>query len=157
LLAPGDAALQSRIESLIDQVSGAWLVLTGQLAQEQKGKKIYFVLKQPAQPQPERQKPRTRARHEQVTRIRTGGISSSVPYRKVAGRMNVYYYDYVADRAEPADRGIVKKISSMPRGDVLLYEILNLVDGKRDIGEIKDYLVAAYDDVPIDYVTDYLK
>jgi len=71
--------------------------------------------------------------------------------------MNIYYYDYVADRAEPADLGIVKKIGAMPHGDVLMYEILNLVDGKRDIGEIKDYLVAAYEDVPVDYVTDYLK
>jgi hypothetical protein len=71
--------------------------------------------------------------------------------------MSVYYYDYIADRAEPADLGIVSKISSMPRGDVLLYEILNLVDGKRDIQEIKDYLVATYQDLPTDYVTDYLK
>src|SRR5262249_5733251 len=152
-----DASLQSKIDSLVDQVSGAWLVLTGQLAQEQKGKKIYFVLKQPPQAQADRQRPRPRSRADSGTRPRTVEIPSLVPYRRVAGPMNVYYYDYVADRAEPADLSIVKKIGSMPHGDVLLYEILNLVDGKRDIGEIKDYLVAAYEDVPIEYVSDYLK
>jgi hypothetical protein len=157
MLAPGDAALQSKIDSLVDQVSGAWLVLTGQLAQEQKGKKIYFVLKQPPQIQPDRQKPRSKSKSESGSRPRTVELSSLVPYRRVAGPMNIYYYDYVADRAEPADLAIVRKISAMPHGDVLLYEILNLVDGKRDIGEIKDYLVAAYEDVPVDYVTDYLK
>ena len=71
--------------------------------------------------------------------------------------MNVYYYDYVADRADAADLAIVRKVSSMPRGDILLYEILNLVDGKRSIEDITDYLDAAYEDVPIDCVTDYLK
>jgi hypothetical protein len=157
MLAPDDNALQSKIDSLIDQISGAWLVLTGQLAQEQKGKKIYFVLKQPPQAQPDRQKPRSRSKPETGTKTRPLEISSLVPYRRVAGPMNVYYYDYIADRAEPADLGIVKKISSMPHGDVLLYEILNLVDGKRTIEDIKDYLVAAYSDVPIDYVTDYMK
>jgi len=157
MLAPGDAALQSKIDTLVDQVSGAWLVLTGQLAQEQKGKKVYFVLKQSPQAQPDRQKPRSRAKPDSGSRPRTVEISSLVPYRRVAGPMNIYYYDYVADRAEPADLGIVKKIGAMPHGDVLMYEILNLVDGKRDIGEIKDYLVAAYEDVPVDYVTDYLK
>jgi hypothetical protein len=157
MLAPGDAALQSKIDSLVDQVSGAWLVLTGQLAQEQKGKKIYFVLKQPPQTQPDRQKPRSKSKSESGSRPRTVELFNLVPYRRVAGPMNVYYYDYVADRAEPADLGIVRKIGAMPHGDVLLYEILNLVDGKRDIGEIKDYLVAAYEDVPVDYVTDYLK
>jgi hypothetical protein len=157
MLAPGDTTLQSRIDSLIDQVSGAWLVLTGQLAQEQKGKKIYFVLKQPPQTQTDRQKPRFRSKPDSGGQTRDVEISSLVPYRRVAGPMSVYYYDYIADRAEPADLGIVSKISSMPRGDVLLYEILNLVDGKRDIQEIKDYLVATYQDLPTDYVTDYLK
>jgi len=158
MLAPADAALQSKIDSLIDQVSGAWLVLTGQLAQEQKGKKIYFVLKQsPSQAQPDRQKPRPKTKPEAGSRSRNVELSSLVPYRRVAGPMNIYYYDYIAERAEPADLAIVRKVGSMPRGDVLLYEILNLVDGKRDIGEIKDYLVAAYEDVPVDYVTDYLK
>src|SRR5215467_3292006 len=141
MFAPADAALQSKIDSLVDQVSGAWLVLTGQLAQEQKGRKIYFVLKQQPQPQADRQKPRSRSRADSSTRPRTVEIASLVPYRRVAGPMNIYYYDYVADRAEPADLGIVKKIGAMPHGDVIMYEILNLVDGKRDIGEIKDYLV----------------
>jgi hypothetical protein len=157
MLAPSDGALQSKIDSLIDQVSGAWLVLTGQLAQEQKGKKIYFVLKQPPQAPPDRQKPRSRSRLDAGTRSRTVEISALIPYRRVAGPMNVYYYDYVADRADAADLAIVRKVSSMPRGDILLYEILNLVDGKRSIEDITDYLDAAYEDVPIDYVTDYLK
>jgi len=157
MFAPGDNTLQSKIDSLVDQVSGAWLVLTGQLTQEQKGKKIYFVLKQPPQAQPDRQKQRPKSKTDSSARTATVEIPNLVPYRRVAGPMNIYYYDYIADRAEPADLAIVKKISSMPGGDVLLYEILNLVDSKRDIQEIRDYLVAAYVEFPIDYVTDYFK
>src|SRR5262249_19936158 len=157
MFAPADASLQSKIDSLVDQVSGAWLVLTGQLAQEQKGKKIYFVLKQPPQAQADRQRPRPRSRADSGTRPRTVEIPSLVPYRRGAGPMNVCFFDYVGGRARPPDLPIVTKKGPKPPADRLAYEILNLVDGKRDIGEIKDYLVAAYEDVPIEYVSDYLK
>jgi len=43
------------------------------------------------------------------------------------------------------------------RGALYAYEIVNFVDGKRSIGEIRDAVAAEYGPVPIDVVVDYLK
>jgi hypothetical protein len=45
----------------------------------------------------------------------------------------------------------------MPDGEILLYEILNLVDGKRSVQAIRDYIAAAYGPIGIEDVADYLK
>jgi hypothetical protein len=71
--------------------------------------------------------------------------------------MSVYYYDYVADRASGDDLRIVERISARPGGDVMMYEILNLVDGKRSVQAIRDYLAAAYGQVEVEEVSDYLR
>jgi hypothetical protein len=52
---------------------------------------------------------------------------------------------------------VVDRISSRPDGSTILYEILNLVDGKRSIQTIRDYIAAAYGPVPIEDVSDYLR
>jgi hypothetical protein len=70
--------------------------------------------------------------------------------------MNVYYYDYVAERAN-GDLRAVDKISSMPGGEVLLYEILNLVDGQRSVQAIRDFIAAAYRPIAVEDVADYLQ
>ncbi|HSO75440.1 MAG TPA: hypothetical protein VLU47_11445, partial [Blastocatellia bacterium] len=79
-----------------------------------------------------------------------------VPVRKVLGPMNVYYYDYVAERAN-GDLGAVERIGSTPAGEILLYEILNLVDGTRSVQAIRDYITAAYRPVAVEDVADYIK
>jgi hypothetical protein len=38
-----------------------------------------------------------------------------------------------------------------------MYEMLNLVDGKRDVQGIRDYLAAAYGPVPLADVYEYLR
>ncbi|HEY6331092.1 MAG TPA: DUF4910 domain-containing protein, partial [Blastocatellia bacterium] len=136
MLAPADSGLQAKVDSLVDQLSGLWLMLTGQLSQEQKGKKTYLVLTPREAPADKRR------RSGREDEIQSG--ASMVPVRNVAGPMNIYYYDYIADRAQPEDLEIVKRIGGMPHGDILVYEILNLVDGRRSIQEIRDYVSVAY-------------
>ena len=41
-------------------------------------------------------------------------------------------------------------------GDVLAYECLNLVDGKRSVAEIRDVLTGRYGSVPVADVAEYL-
>jgi aminopeptidase YwaD len=43
------------------------------------------------------------------------------------------------------------------RGALYAYEIVNFVDGKRSVGEIRDAVAAEYGPIPIDVVVDYLK
>jgi hypothetical protein len=43
------------------------------------------------------------------------------------------------------------------RGALYAYEIVNLVDGKRSVGEIRDSVAAEYGPIPLDVVADYLK
>jgi aminopeptidase YwaD len=43
------------------------------------------------------------------------------------------------------------------RGALYAYEIVNFVDGKKSIGEIRDAVAAEYGPIPVDVVADYLK
>jgi aminopeptidase YwaD len=150
--APGDKKLQTVVEGLVDQLSGAWLLMTGKLTEQRKGNRIVFTLeqKEPAkEAKPKNAKEASRPRS-------IGADFKRVPVRKVNGPMNVYYYDYVAERAN-GDLRAVERIGSMPHGDILLYEILNLVDGKRSVQAIRDYIAAAYGPIAVDDVADYLK
>jgi hypothetical protein len=52
---------------------------------------------------------------------------------------------------------LVERINARPDGSIILYEILNLVDGKRSIQSIRDYISAAYGPVAIEDVSDYLR
>jgi hypothetical protein len=45
----------------------------------------------------------------------------------------------------------------MPDGDVLVYDILNLVDGKRNIQAIRDYVAAAYSPIAVEDIANYLR
>ena len=44
--APGDKNLQTTVEGLVDQLSGAWLLMTGKLTEQRKGNRIVFTLEQ---------------------------------------------------------------------------------------------------------------
>ncbi len=74
---------------------------------------------------------------------------SLVPSRNaaVAGPMSVYYFDYVAD-----------KLGTPAPGDELInYEILNLVDGKRSVRAISTIIRANYGATPREDVLAYLR
>jgi aminopeptidase YwaD len=155
MLAPADAGLEAKVDSLVDQLSGMWLMLTGQLTQEQKGKKTYLVLTPKEQPV-ERDNKHKRGREDEAP-IAAAAWNTAVPSRIVAGPMNIYYYDYISDHARPEDLAIVKRIGAMPRGEILMYEILNLVDGQRSVQDIRDYLTVAYGSIPTEDVAAYLR
>ncbi|MFY9554066.1 MAG: DUF4910 domain-containing protein [Blastocatellia bacterium] len=153
MLAPGDRNLETRIEGLVDQLSGMWLLLTGVLREEKKGKRVVFTI-EPKEP-PKEQKPRN---PKDASRPRTVTMDyTRIPTRRVKGPMNIYYYDYVAERAGAEDLRVVERVNSRPKGEIILYEILNLVDGKRSIQAIRDYLSAAYGSVTIEDVSEYLR
>lgn len=154
--APDDKALESKVDSLVDELSGAWLLMTGQLTQQRKGKRIIFTI-EPKEPPKEPKDSKSRnPRDASRPRLVTAAFDR-VPERRVTGPMNVYYYDYVADRASAEDMQIIGRIKSRERGGLIAYEILNLVDGKRSIRDIRDYLAVAYGDLLIEDVVDYLK
>ncbi|HJZ69213.1 MAG TPA: DUF4910 domain-containing protein [Blastocatellia bacterium] len=155
MLAPGDKLLQTKVDGLVDQLSGMWLLLTGVLSEQRKGKRVIFTLEAKEQPQPKDQKPRN---PKEASRPRSVGMDyGRIPARKVSGPVDVYYYNYVADRASGDDMRIVQQIGGRPKGGIILYEILNLVDGKRSIQAIRDYLAAAYGPIAVEDVSDYLR
>lgn len=150
--APNDKNLHTKVEGLVDQLSGAWLLMTGKLTEQRKGNRIVFTIeqKEPSrESKPKNPKEASRARD-------IGSHFKRVPIRRVIGPMNVYYYDYVAERAN-GDLRAVERIGSMPGGEILLYEILNLVDGSRSIQAIRDYIAAAYGSIAVEDVAEYLK
>jgi hypothetical protein len=71
-----------------------------------------------------------------------------VPERVAAvrGPLGVYYYDHLAAALGDPAR---KPTALEERDDVLAFEALNLVDGKRTIGEIRDLLTGRYAPVPL--------
>ena len=153
MLAPGDKALETKIEGLVEQLSGMWLLLTGVLGEQRKGKRIIFTLE--PREDPKEQKLRN---PKEASRPRTVTMDyGRIPTRRVIGPMSVYYYDYVDERAEGEELKFLQRIKSNPNGEIILYEILNLVDGKRSIQVIRDYIAASYGLVPIEDVSDYLR
>jgi aminopeptidase YwaD len=157
-LAPNDKNLENKIDGFIEQLSGAWLLLTGQISEQKKGNRVLFTIEAKEQPK-DKDKDKAKSRNpKEATRPRTGSFDySRIVTRKVKGPMNVYYYDYVAARAGEEDLRIVERIGAKPGGDILLYEILNLVDGRRSIQAIRDYLTAAYGTLTVEEVSDYLR
>jgi len=153
MLAPGDKALETKVEGLVDQLSGMWLLLTGVLSEQRKGKRVIFTLE--PREEPKEAKPRN---PKEASRPRTVTMDyARIPTRRVTGPMSVYYYDYVAERASGDDLKVLERINTRPNADIVLYEILNLVDGKRSIQAIRDYIAAAYGLVSIEDVSDYLR
>ncbi|HEY7911462.1 MAG TPA: DUF4910 domain-containing protein [Blastocatellia bacterium] len=151
--APGDAGLEEKVEGLVDQLSGAWLLLTGRLTQQRRGDRVIFTIEQrePARAQAKPRNPKEASRPRTIA-----GNFQRVPARKVTGPMQVYYFNYISDNASGVDTSIVERIAARPSGEIILYEILNLVDGKRTVQDIRDYLSAAYGAVTAEDVNDYL-
>jgi aminopeptidase YwaD len=75
------------------------------------------------------------------------------------GPMSAFGYDYLTDKLGAAREQSLR----LPRfggirggGGDYAYEALNLVDGRRTTGEIRDALSAIYGPVPLDMVAGYL-
>jgi hypothetical protein len=86
-------------------------------------------------------------------------FSHIVPKRNpsVIGNLEVYYYDYIDDHLPGEAPDNLARLASLPNGETLTYETLNLVDGKRSVRDIQNVLSAAYGAVPADAVLDHLK
>jgi hypothetical protein len=75
--------------------------------------------------------------------------ASLVPKRNpaVVGPMHVYYYDYLADKLG----------SPAPGNGFVHYEVLNMVDGRRSVLDIRTALNAAYGSISFEEVLAYLR
>jgi hypothetical protein len=78
-----------------------------------------------------------------------------VPARtpSVRGPLDIYYYDHLAAMLGEA-AGSPPALAR--RDQPLAYEALNLVDGKRSVGEIRDILAGRYAPVPLAEVAEWL-
>jgi hypothetical protein len=92
-----------------------------------------------------------------------GERDGSLVYRRnpeIKGTMGAFGYDYFNDRygAEKA-RSLKLPIYQGLRGSggEYTYEVLNFVDGKRNVQQIRDAVSAEYGPVPLDMVLEYLK
>ena len=74
----------------------------------------------------------------------------------VRGPLGVYYYDHLQEvlgADAPRDVALTRR----DNGDVLAYEALNLIDGRRSISEIRDVLTGRYAPIPAGEVAEYLE
>jgi aminopeptidase YwaD len=96
--------------------------------------------------------------------------SSDVPTRlEIKGPMTIFGYDFLADHYGVENTTKLKIFAhldglSEPTGPVrrasssdYTYEILNLVDGKRSVQNIRDFVSAELGPVPLEWVQEYLK
>jgi len=81
-----------------------------------------------------------------------------VPVRnpEVCGPLDVYYFNRVSDVLGPDGAGPPPALERREGGDVLAYEALNLVDGRRTVSEIRDVLAGRYRSVPLAEIAGYL-
>jgi len=95
----------------------------------------------------------------------TPGIRPTPPsgpvYRRILnqGPMSGFGYSWFDDRLARAGLTRPRLLSREPDGEVASYgyEALNLVDGHRSVGEIRDYLTATLGAVPQEEVAEYLE
>ena len=78
----------------------------------------------------------------------------------IEGPMHGFDYSYIDDKlgAETAaDLQLANHSTPYGGGGMFAYEALNLVDGKRTVSDIRDWLTAELGDVPLLYVAEYLQ
>jgi hypothetical protein len=80
-----------------------------------------------------------------------------VPLRSadVRGPLDVYNYNHLAEVLGP-DADVSTALTRRANGEVLCYETLNLVDGRRSVSDIRDILTGRYEPVPLREVAEYL-
>lgn len=75
--------------------------------------------------------------------------------REVRGPVDVYYFNAIAEALGSDVPPTV--LGRRESGDVLAFEALNLVDGKRTVAEIRDILSGCYAPVPQTEIAEYLE
>ncbi|GAB4541578.1 MAG: hypothetical protein Tsb0010_18990 [Parvularculaceae bacterium] len=83
---------------------------------------------------------------------------------EIKGPMSAFGYSYLTDKLgaeRAAALGLPRHSAADPDGRIIgggvfAYEALNLVDGARSVGEIRDYLTGALAPVPYELVEEYL-
>jgi aminopeptidase YwaD len=78
----------------------------------------------------------------------------------IKGTMGAFGYDYFEDKygAEKARALRLPRFQGLRgSGGEYIYEVLNFVDGKRNVQQIRDAVSAVYGPVPIDIVLEYLR
>jgi aminopeptidase YwaD len=78
----------------------------------------------------------------------------------VAGPMNAFGYSYLEDKygaEKQAQLRLPQYSGTHGNGGEYAYEALNLVDGKRTLSEIRNWLTAELGPVPLDIVSEYLE
>ena len=79
---------------------------------------------------------------------------------EIEGPMSAFGYSYLEDHfGKEKSESLRLRTHSTAYGDGgrFAYEALNLVDGKRTVGDIRDWLVAELGVVRLDYVAEYLR
>jgi len=96
------------------------------------------------------------------TRMVLGSDLGSV-YRRNAelkGPLSVFGYDYLIDHYGEENARKLKLLSYRGlwgSGGEYAYEVLNFVDGKRNVQQIRDAVSAEYGPVPVEHVLEYLR
>jgi hypothetical protein len=75
---------------------------------------------------------------------------------KVKGPMEVFGYSYLQDHYG-SEKTKTLRMPELDKGDIYSYEVLNFVDGKRNVQEITSMLSGAYGPISMDVVVEYLK
>jgi aminopeptidase YwaD len=97
---------------------------------------------------------------------RTQPEASGVPVRTAEfGPLTYQNDDVLLDRLGSERVGKIKLLGGgsnrllrvQDQGQLYAYEIVNFIDGKRSIGEIRDAVAAEFGPIPLDVVADYLK
>lgn len=75
---------------------------------------------------------------------------------KVKGPMEVFGYNYLQDHYG-SEKTKALRLPELDSGEIYEYEVLNFVDGKRNVQEITGMLSGAYGPIPMDVVMEYLR
>jgi hypothetical protein len=78
---------------------------------------------------------------------------------ELKGPMTAFGYNYLPDKIgdeEFAALRLPKYRGSHGSGGEYAYEALNLVDGKRSVSDVRDWLTAELGPVPVEFVAEYL-
>lgn len=75
---------------------------------------------------------------------------------KVKGPMEVFGYNYLQDHYG-SEKTKALRLPELDKGEIYTYEVLNFIDGKRNVQEITSMLSGAYGPISMDVVVEYLK
>ncbi len=92
----------------------------------------------------------------EIAIARGGNEDRRVPVRSpdIIGPLDVYYYDFFTEVLGTDVR--TARLAARDGGEILAYETMNLIDGRRTVSEIRDVLAGRYAPVPVSEIADYL-